>query len=530
MKNILYKILLPLTLFSCNSGQDINKARNEPVERQQIIPNEQVNELFNKISTPPQKFNISLKKDTSITCENGTVISIPKGSFIDGKGNIIDENITIEIVEAFSLADFLRYNLQTLSNGHLLESAGMIFIDAKTNNEPLTLEENSALYVELPSNNKLPEFRIFNGKHDETGNINWTETSEIDEGLIPLPLSEFDYTYFTKFVFNEEYKPLKYLDSIQLNKNASFENTFISTLEFESRFNEFHSDYWYYWENYNSNLSTAPIKTKRPYSINCPLIAIYTENLDKPLWYCDSLAYSYLKKREIEDSIIYYKSNEWTGTNQIFYSSYAFNWYSKQRLDKVKKFDDKGVDMSQSNAKDQLIKKGYSEKTAYEQILIFNSRNRIIKQRKEQKRISKERNDNQNKITKAFTVAFNVTKLGWVNVDKFYEDPTSKEVELIVNTTIDSVDFCDLTLLIPNRNVAINAINSGKNRYCFTKKETQYKKLPVGETAILIAMSSKNGQPYFAVQTFIIKEKQNIELQINKSTWTEINGALAKLK
>lgn len=497
------------------------------IEKRQLFPESKSTNLLKQIAPAPQKFVINLKADTSITCKNGTIISFPKDCFIDKNGIMINKNITIEVVEALTLTDFLHYGLQTVSDGKLLQSGGMIYIDAKSNNQPLALKDSSSLFVEFPSNFKEPGMKLFTGVYDSTGNINWIENPNMKQGLIPLPLSEFDYKYYTKYEVNKSRTSLRYLDSIILNTNKRYENTFLATIEFEERFNALNKYCrgWGYavFGRYKILEDVAPETT---YLLEYTMLDIYLKNIDKPLWIADSIVYSFVKSNALSDSI----NHHWHSYFGKKFTSEIFRNFYKERLTNVFPFDSKGVDLSTHNAKELLIQKGYSGQQAYEHILIYNVRERLIKQRQEKTRIKKEKQEFETKAENVFMTAIKVTKLGWTNVDRFFDDPDAKEVELFVQTICDSVDFCDLTLVFPHRNIAIKGMLMSNGKYRFTTDDKQYQKLPIDEEGIIIAMSSKNNQPYFAIQPLTIKEKQLITMNIQKSTWKELEAGLKKLQ
>jgi hypothetical protein len=538
MRTIIYTILC-LTIISCSTSE--HEEKTIEINERKVFASNQKSELFSKISTPRQKFTINIKADTSIICIHGTVISIPKDCFVNKNGNIINDNVTIEVVEALTLSDFLRNDLQTVSGDKLLQSAGMIYIDASSENESLTFGEKKSLYVELPTNIKKPGFKVFNGTHDEQGNINWDENKPIDNDFIPLPLSELDLKYYTSYEFKDDRPLLYYLDSVSI-LDARYENTFVATEEFEQRLRALtpsNSNWWEGNETYLRNLNDKEAFQKymvkrgsgTKFKITCEPIKIYLDHINKPLWYADSVVYSYLHNKSQIDSVKYVNSNLYReGQNHMwYYGEYHFKRFSENRLEYPKKFDPRGVDMNKQNAKELLIKNGYTSEEAYEQLLLFRTRRRILKRRQEERKIAKEKQEYHNRISKAYSTAFNVEKLGWTNVDQFFDDPNAEEVEFYVQTQSDSLDFCDLTLLLPNRSIAINGIPMGNGKYRFTKDDKQYRKLPIGEQAVVVAMSSKNGQPYFAMQVLKIEEKQNIEFTVSKSTWTEIEEALSKM-
>jgi hypothetical protein len=453
-----------------------------------------------------------------------------------------NKNVMIKVVEVLSMPDFLKNNMNTLSNEKLLESAGMIYVDASHDGKPLAIKNGNALHIEMPADRKAPGYKIFNGQYDSFGNMNWVvnENDSIDEGMIPLPLDLFDYKYYTKYKFTTERNYIWWMDSVQLQNDKKYENTYIATEDFERRFNSMNLNFaWWgeypdgvWWGEEQADGSIKSNHTRemgKVYDIFHPVLDIYLANIDKPLWYSDSLAYSFLKKKEIHDSVEYYKVNKWNGLNQIWYNSISFNYFLGLHTTFVKKYDPKGVDMTQGNAKELLMQKGWNEIEAYNQMLIYKSRQRIANKREEEKRIAKESVNNQAIISKAFQVSFQAKELGWYNVDHFYNDPSAKPVEFFVDVDQDSLDFCDVTLILPRLNASISAVPEGNGRYNFSKETGGKSILPLGQYVILVAMSSKNHVYYFFQQQIQIAEKQTIKVKLEKMDQAELDSALVNL-
>ncbi len=518
--------LIILFLFSCISQKDdVSNNENEPHKFvRNHISEFKPKVFFERLASKPQKFQIRLKSDTTIVGENGVRITIPTSSFVDKDGNIVTQDITLEIIEASSIEDYIRNDLQTISNGKLLESAGMIYIDAKVNNESIFLEENSILQIEMPTTIYANNYTIFNGEHDEIGNINWVEADELYDFLIPLPMSEFHYKFYKKYSFPTKYSSIRWMDSTILN-DPKYENTFIATLDFESRFDAMDMDYdW--WEEYEDGFDHDRAYGK-VYNINCPLLDIYLQNLDKPLWYSDSIAYQVYREKDVKDSIDLFTNHGWDENSLFINGSNDFKLFYNIKQTNVRKYDPKGVDLSEPNALKKLIEAGYSRKEAKEQLYIHGERERIIIQRANRRRESELTDMVDETIATGFKKAFNVTSLGWINVDQFYDDTRSKEVQLFTNITSDSLEYSDVTLILPSRNIAINGIQLDKHKFTFTQNMKEYSKLPVGEEAIIVAISIKNEVPYLAIEKFVIKEKQSINLEVIETTWVGIDDKLS---
>jgi hypothetical protein len=69
------------------------------------------------------------------------------------------------VKEAFNPADFVLGNLTTVTDdGNILQSAGMIFIDATSGNRQLTLDADSEIGFMVPSEELISGMEVFEGK------------------------------------------------------------------------------------------------------------------------------------------------------------------------------------------------------------------------------------------------------------------------------------------------------------------------------------------------------------------------------
>ncbi|MGE5944388.1 MAG: energy transducer TonB [Flavobacteriales bacterium] len=120
----------------------------------------------------PQTFVVDSKKDTTIVCKEGTKLVIKANSFVDANNRKFDGKINFAVTEYYKLSDMLLANLSTTSNDKQLETGGMLFIEAKKNNENLNLAENSSIDIMFPTQNKKENMQLFSGKWKD-GIMNW---------------------------------------------------------------------------------------------------------------------------------------------------------------------------------------------------------------------------------------------------------------------------------------------------------------------------------------------------------------------
>ncbi|NOQ71787.1 MAG: hypothetical protein GQ574_07295 [Crocinitomix sp.] len=174
MKGRLLIILAVLTLIACeNTVQDNTQNKN-------IISTEEAgNQVFTAEEIGAQVFSISSNIDTTLTGKDGTVLTIFKNSFIDTNGRPISGEVTIELKECLDKLDMVLSNLTTTSNGQFLESGGMIYINATSDNQQLEIAPNKTIGVEVPTDNVLNDMQIYEGNLADNS-VNWINPSPIN--------------------------------------------------------------------------------------------------------------------------------------------------------------------------------------------------------------------------------------------------------------------------------------------------------------------------------------------------------------
>jgi len=517
-----YGLTIILAILSACSGPKKDGNNDKVVIEERIsIPNTKAEKLINVLRPESQKFQINADSDNIITGKNGTQVFVPKNSFINAGGELVTGKVDIEIIEVLSVADFIKTNLQTVSNGRPFQSEGMLYVDAKSNGEQVALAPDKKLQIELPNINKLrtaSDIKIFSGNYDSLGNINWTESGKIENKLIPLPLDQFDYKTWTSFGFirvprNQGYKAPgnDEIEDSTTFKMKSLENTFIATREFEERFPHINSAEWaigHYTSYYSTTVQTGRMVKDSTIS------KIYLNNLDKNLWYCDSLAYTYMKTWEGKVDFNSY----WYSEVETYDLLNAFKKFYEQRLTTVITFP-ADIDLRKNDAREKLTAKGFTEVEIDEILGAYERHIKIVTVRR-------------NKITaqRITTNSFSVAKLGWINCDQFYNDPKAKEVDIFASVlNPNNFDFACLTLIINNRRIALSGIEKD-GKYKFTGETGLYTKLPVGEKATIVGISYKDSKPFFGLKEITISEKGSYELDLQASSTQDINKKLNEIQ
>jgi hypothetical protein len=505
-------------------------------------------DLFKKSIVKSQFFIIDLKKDTTIIGDKGTKIVIPKNAFIDLQGNIINKTIQFELSEALTLDEMILSNLTTISNSKLLQTDGMIFINATFNNENLKINKEKPLYIEIPTKNKQSNMMVYKGIRNPIGNINWINPKKMKQYLIPIDLELLDFlpkgfeqaainylsyykTPITKKAIDSLYFSLSKKDlvkdsvfdllsyginpsEIQTIKLSKFNNTLIATKEFETRlpylFKTCNDDNLrVYVENLNKNMWEADSIVLVNLPDKATLTQIRTEEysatngnltINRERQVLDTIGYMSLKS--IKEQFLKFKNQKSTNVkHKSVYISQLVSFYKKKLKENIRKTD--------SLREIALIREQNSAvRVVYRKLL--EERKKIIMQ----------------------TYGFIQTETGWINIDKgvIPKDWNYQKVNIKISKAVN-FDQTHAYLVFSNIKsiVKLNELDKTHfeiNNFVESIPITKDKKI----TTVVIAI--KNDEYYFGKQDFISSKASNndIKLNLTKSNFLEIKKAISKIK
>lgn len=142
---------------------------------------------------PYQKFTINTSADTVIETEDGIVMAIPAGAFLDENGNQVKGNIELEVKEAIHPNDILKSGLSTKSGNNLLETGGMFYINARSEGKSLKIDPAKGIYTEVPTNEIKPGMQLFEGKRLANGQIDWVNPKPLEKFLVPVDIHSLNF-------------------------------------------------------------------------------------------------------------------------------------------------------------------------------------------------------------------------------------------------------------------------------------------------------------------------------------------------
>ncbi len=467
-----------------------------------------INNVFNETNLPVSIFSIDANKDTFLTGKSGTRIHINKNSFVDKNGNTVNGAVSIELKEAISRADIVLGKMTTLSNGKILQSGGMIYLNATKDSENLSIASNCSLEVAIPTSNKKDSMQIYSGEYDiQTKKLNWINPQnlmvKINFSDTSATLTEANNSFSKKKnnITEIENSKMQRIESPQKpEKYIGGSDTIISLIFDTSSFPEL-SQY-------------RNVKFKLMDNTN------FKAEDSKIMWMSIDL-----KKTEEEGLYTLYFSGLDNGglleksykVSPVFEAGSDYNAAMEKYNQKYKEFE----------KKKEAIEKKRIENEKQQQLAWEKAEEKRKKEIAEQQKQLKESGLNPYITDPKTDYIFALNKLGWTNIDKLYSNPTTQGVDL--TTSIENQDEFDniyLSMIFDKENVNLPGYQKKDKSFGFSNRDFEKAILPVGEKATIFATAYKNEKPFFAILKITISKKQNVSLQLVETTMEKLKAEI----
>jgi hypothetical protein len=164
---------------------DDGKAGNRRVDlKTTLYKFENIADVFASISeNKNQLFAINASKQNKIKAVNGTEISIPADAFTFEDGTIAKGKIEFTVKEALQTDDILLTGLTTVSDGKLLQTGGMVYIEASINGKKLKIANDKNIEISMPAKKMVAGMELFYGEKTKSGSVNWKPTGQQPKGI-----------------------------------------------------------------------------------------------------------------------------------------------------------------------------------------------------------------------------------------------------------------------------------------------------------------------------------------------------------
>lgn len=493
MKIILTISLLLLIIIACNTAGK-NSLLQKPGE------------------VTPDEYVIQTDKDTLLVTKNGALLNIPKGTLQSSSGNAV----TLEIKEAYSAEQMIRSGLTTQSNGELLSSGGMIYINAK-GKDRVTI--TAPIKVALPTDNLQPGMQLYKGEKGKDGNVNWVNPDTLPANP-QLQSIEAGRIFFEGNCSNCHSigKETTGPDLAHFLKRYSGDTLFVrGFLLHIPRF---------YGERYDTNLYTDDIEER-------------FSKIDPSLQRNQYIHFCMLRKRyggavgtqfsypngQVLTRIYQYIQNE-SDRRKLPVPPMALNDCTDSCVVYLQRIEDlKLIQESLQEKQDSL--------ETDNGLLVKEERNDtmpgfiIPPVRGKQKFEEIVSPENYN----ARYYQFTIERFGWYNIDMLIKNIDGvKESELFVRLTGEYAKKVQVYLIIPSEKIYVQGGPAERNAEEFAFQYTNGKiMLPQGAKAYIMAVSESSSGVQWMLKEFTTGLKQEFSLSLQSTSKEQFNEALKNL-
>jgi len=129
---------------------------------------------------PDQTKKVIINNDRAneVNLTQGTIAKIPEDAFCNQDGSpLSDHKVEMIFKEAFDYAQMIDDRLFTQTADQLLETGGMVFMEATQDGKPVKLQEGKEIELLFPEQKSKGGMELFTGIEDEDG-VTWEETGE----------------------------------------------------------------------------------------------------------------------------------------------------------------------------------------------------------------------------------------------------------------------------------------------------------------------------------------------------------------
>ncbi len=463
MKKIICLAGITLLLFSC------------------VTNNKPVSHLLSPSNLKSQVYLIDPATNNQIRTAHGSIIKIPAGAI-----NTESKKVQIEIKEAFTAEEIIQAGLITESNGKPLQSAGMIYINAKATDKELTLLK--PVSVALPGESFDARMKIFEGEIKEDNTINWINPVQ------PDTTSPTQLLQGAKALFDAKCGSCHHI---------FFDGTGPALYGMEQR------GPWRNRKNIYDFIRNPGGFMSRD---------SYTQNL-KAKFGSMMTGFPDLDDKSI-DAILFYFNSQVPASKGAFDNPCGYDTIShtiEQIPDHIRGSRADTAQYVQQQKEDfteTIIDTGYvyNDTTVYEY--------------GDTTSIPLNIEDYQPNVYQ-----FEINSFGWYNVDAFIEGyPGLTDIKISGTLTgLKENEQMMVYLFCPAKKFSQYAIGQYENEFDFNKNESG---LPffLNERVILFAVSTQGSEARYAIKEFITKKEQVIDLEIKTSTKNELLDKIKSIK
>lgn len=177
------KQLIQHAMLEDSTSHNMLETPNQAPEKPFEMPLLPVSSLMQSLSEAPKPFSIPSNEPTAIELPQGTQVLIPENAFmIEETGTPVKGNVLLLAKEYIGTKDILRANLSTVAPEGLLETGGMLYLEAQYDGKRCALQKDKRIQFLLPTQGRKKEkdMQLFSGERDEDGQLLWNALAPAD--------------------------------------------------------------------------------------------------------------------------------------------------------------------------------------------------------------------------------------------------------------------------------------------------------------------------------------------------------------
>ncbi|MBK6831741.1 MAG: OmpA family protein [Flavobacteriales bacterium] len=460
---------------------DEDKQRNRRVE---LVFSHQVlgglDDLNARIASPHvSTHTIDPTKENWLRGQQGVVVRLAANSLVDAAGKPVGGNATVTLTEAVALNDMIAEGLSTRSDGKILETGGMLRVDAvDASGSTLALSAGSTMLVSLPAAMRQTGMTLFTsndgGDWDNTG----TEPLDLRNRDLPATAAvRVARVLIAVYKADLSGKPALPVEPARPREPAPpRRESYTSNVA------------WYQALSKNKIAADDEKRYQAAMTVYADRLAKYEQKMEQYHADCKTWPERYAR----------YKRDHMEWVNDTLCAREDF--YKKARPEAEERYQQRLASY-----------KAECERREAEWRPLYEARMAEIGRELDSLGLSGARD--------LGTYVFAASQLGWINCDRFYEVPASQKYELVVHDA-------DTT----QKNVYL--VYTGMNSMMRLQKRSDgsYAQpgVPRNQPATVVAYKVENGKAFLCKQA--VDPRKRMDLDFKPASVAEIRDAIQGLR
>lgn len=487
MRYILFVLFLLAVFIACRTGQNnVSLLHPDNLETTQYV--------------------IDTDRDTTLQTKHGALLKIPKGALAPKQGH----SVTLDIKEAYTLAQMIQGGLTTQSGSDPLSSGGMIYINA-ANGQEVTIKQK--IQVAIPTDFLQAGMQLFKGNERVDGRIDWVSPDTLPANPQLAAINR------GKTLFESNCTNCHILGKEATGPDLRhYLKRFRLADDFPGYYLHYphHSFEGEYYGHVDSSNHTIPYDTVHNFKSPAGLL----------LYWCNARDYSttegehFAMAREDLNSIYRYIQNESDRLNLELPS----NWL-RDCVDSCTAYLEKTGDLLERQTLEQEKRKELLEVNG--PMADFSGDSLWRQGNGQPPPVNVE-----GKVSPAYYGAeyyqFTIDSFGWINIDMLLNKVEGvQESELFVKVAGQYTDRVKVYLIIPSAKVYGEGgpAERNANEFTFFYKNGKLP-LPQEEKAYILALTEGDGTIAFGLKEFTTSARQELTIELHAATKEEFATAL----